>query len=161
MGKKGDLLRQMKAAKQSQQMVPVGRDMGGKAIMVPKYVLDQHDHEVREQYRMKCEVEVKAQWDQKREEVNQMIDEEWKKRDNNENILHLLALLSNIWLEVLVEDFGFPRYVGRRNKTQRAAESFMTRMNDIAKDENKDIRTHAEEVYENVGFSFIREMLDT
>ena len=156
MGKKGDLLRALKAAK--------------KSYTFTHEQLKEHDRVVAIDALKRAEVELKkkvdAEYEAKNAEIQQFITDEWKSREEifmeshpNDNVISIMGLLMATSSRVLIEKFGWKpipkdgKY-DRRNRTMRYADCLVDELQRIMNDENADIRRYCEETYDLYGVKF-------
>lgn len=147
MGKKGDLLRALKAAQ--------------KTYTFTHEQLKEHDRVVAIDALKRAEVELKkkvdAEYEAKNAEIQQFITDEWKSREEifmeshpNDNVISIMGLLMATSSRVLIEKFGWKpipkdgKY-DRRNRTMRYADCLVDELQRIMNDENADIRRYCEE----------------
>jgi len=156
MGKKGDLLRAMKAQQTTYTFT--------------KAQLMEHDRVVIRDALMKAEKELmkkaQAEYDAKNEELQKFIADEWETREKifmenhpNENVISLMSLLLATSCRVLIERFGWkpiPKdgIYDRRNRTMRFADCVVDEIGKITQDENADIRKYCAETYDLYGVKF-------
>ena len=156
MGKKGDLLRALKAAQ--------------KSYTFTHEQLKEHDRVVAIDALKRAEVELKkkvdAEYEAKNAEIQQFITDEWKSREEifmeshpNDNVISIMGLLMATSSRVLIEKFGWKpipkdgKY-DRRNRTMRYADCLVDELQRIMNDENADIRRYCEETYDLYGIKF-------
>lgn len=156
MGKKGDLLRALKAAQ--------------KSYTFTHEQLKEHDRVVAIDALKRAEVELKkkvdAEYAAKNAEIQQFITDEWKSREEifmeshpNDNVISIMGLLMATSSRVLIEKFGWKpipkdgKY-DRRNRTMRYADCLVDELQRIMNDENADIRRYCEETYNLYGVKF-------
>jgi len=156
MGKKGDLLRALKAAQ--------------KSYTFTHEQLKEHDRVVAIDALKRAEVELKkkvdAEYAAKNAEIQQFITDEWKSREEifmeshpNDNVISIMGLLMATSSRVLIEKFGWKpipkdgKY-DRRNRTMRYADCLVDELQRIMNDENADIRRYCEETYDLYGVKF-------
>lgn len=156
MGKKGDLLRALKAAQ--------------KTYTFTHEQLREHDRVVALEALKRAEVELKkkvdAEYEAKNAEIQQFITDEWKSREEifmeshpNDNVISIMGLLMATSSRVLIEKFGWKpipkdgKY-DRRNRTMRYADCLVDELQRIMNDENADIRRYCEETYDLYGVKF-------
>ena len=156
MGKKGDLLRALKAAQ--------------KTYTFTHEQLKEHDRVVAIDALKRAEVELKkkvdAEYEAKNAEIQQFITDEWKSREEifmeshpNDNVISIMGLLMATSSRVLIEKFGWKpipkdgKY-DRRNRTMRYADFLVDELQRIMNDENADIRRYCEETYDLYGVKF-------
>lgn len=156
MGKKGDLLRALKAAQ--------------KTYTFTHEQLKEHDRVVAIDALKRAEVELKkkvdAEYAAKNAEIQQFITDEWKSREEifmeshpNDNVISIMGLLMATSSRVLIEKFGWKpipkdgKY-DRRNRTMRYADCLVDELQKIMNDENADIRRYCEETYDLYGVKF-------
>lgn len=156
MGKKGDLLRALKAAQ--------------KSYTFTHEQLKEHDRVVAIDALKRAEVELKkkvdAEYEAKNAEIQQFITDEWKSREEifmeshpNDNVISIMGLLMATSSRVLIEKFGWKpipkdgKY-DRRNRTMRYADCLVDELQRIMNDENADIRRYCEETYDLYGVKF-------
>ena len=156
MGKKGDLLRALKAAQ--------------KSYTFTHEQLKEHDRVVAIDALKRTEVELKkkvdAEYAAKNAEIQQFITDEWKSREEifmeshpNDNVISIMGLLMATSSRVLIEKFGWKpipkdgKY-DRRNRTMRYADCLVDELQRIMNDENADIRRYCEETYNLYGVKF-------
>lgn len=156
MGKKGDLLRALKAAQ--------------KSYTFTHEQLKEHDRVVAIDALKRAEVELKkkvdAEYEAKNAEIQQFITDEWKSREEifmeshpNDNVISIMGLLMATSSRVLIEKFGWKpipkdgKY-DRRNRTMRYADCLVDELQRIMNDENADIRRYCEETYNLYGVKF-------
>ena len=156
MGKKGDLLRALKAAQ--------------KSYTFTHEQLKEHDRVVAIDALKRTEVELKkkvdAEYAAKNAEIQQFITDEWKSREEifmeshpNDNVISIMGLLMATSSRVLIEKFGWKpipkdgKY-DRRNRTMRYADCLVDELQRIMNDENVDIRRYCEETYNLYGVKF-------
>lgn len=156
MGKKGDLLRALKAAQ--------------KTYTFTHEQLKEHDRVVAIDALKRAEVELKkkvdAEYEAKNAEIQQFITDEWKSREEifmeshpNDNVISIMGLLMATSSRVLIEKFGWKpipkdgKY-DRRNRTMRYADCLVDELQRIMNDENADIRRYCEETYDLYGIKF-------
>lgn len=156
MGKKGDLLRALKAAQ--------------KTYTFTHEQLKEHDRVVAIDALKRAEVELKkkvdAEYAAKNAEIQQFITDEWKSREEifmeshpNDNVISIMGLLMATSSRVLIEKFGWKpipkdgKY-DRRNRTMRYADCLVDELQRIMNDENADIRRYCEETYDLYGVKF-------
>jgi len=156
MGKKGDLLRALKAAQ--------------KTYTFTHEQLKEHDRVVAIDALKRAEVELKkkvdAEYAAKNAEIQQFITDEWKSREEifmeshpNDNVISIMGLLMATSSRVLIEKFGWKpipkdgKY-DRRNRTMRYADCLVDELQRIMNDENADIRRYCEETYNLYGVKF-------
>ena len=156
MGKKGDLLRALKAAQ--------------KTYTFTHEQLKEHDRVVAIDAMKRAEVELKkkvdAEYAAKNAEIQQFITDEWKSREEifmeshpNDNVISIMGLLMATSSRVLIEKFGWKpipkdgKY-DRRNRTMRYADCLVDELQRIMNDENADIRRYCEETYNLYGVKF-------
>ena len=156
MGKKGDLLRALKAAQ--------------KTYTFTHEQLKEHDRVVAIDALKRAEVELKkkvdAEYEAKNAEIRQFITDEWKSREEifmeshpNDNVISIMGLLMATSSRVLIEKFGWKpipkdgKY-DRRNRTMRYADCLVDELQRIMNDENADIRRYCEETYDLYGVKF-------
>ena len=156
MGKKGDLLRALKAAQ--------------KSYTFTHEQLKEHDRVVAIDALKRAEVELKkkvdAEYAAKNAEIQQLITDEWKSREEifmeshpNDNVISIMGLLMATSSRVLIEKFGWKpipkdgKY-DRRNRTMRYADCLVDELQRIMNDENADIRRYCEETYNLYGVKF-------
>lgn len=156
MGKKGDLLRALKAAQ--------------KTYTFTHEQLKEHDRVVAIDALKRAEVELKkkvdAEYEAKNAEIQQFITDEWKSREEifmeshpNDNVISIMGLLMATSSRVLIEKFGWKpipkdgKY-DRRNRTMRYADCLVDELQRIMNDENADIRRYCEETYNLYGVKF-------
>lgn len=156
MGKKGDLLRALKAAQ--------------KTYTFTHEQLKEHDRVVAIDALKRAEVELKkkvdAEYEAKNAEIQQFITDEWKSREEifmeshpNDNVISIMGLLMATSSRVLIEKFGWKpipkdgKY-DRRNRTMRYADCLVDELQRIMNDENADIRRYCEETYDLYGVKF-------
>ena len=156
MGKKGDLLRALKAAQ--------------KSYTFTHEQLKEHDRVVAIDALKRAEVELKkkvdAEYEAKNAEIQQFITDEWKSREEifmeshpNDNVMSIMGLLMATSSTVLIEKFGWKpipkdgKY-DRRNRTMRYADCLVDELQRIMNDENADIRRYCEETYNLYGVKF-------
>lgn len=155
MGKKGDLLRALKAQK---------------SYTFTHEQLKEHDRVVAIDALKRAEVELKkkvdAEYAAKNAEIQQFITDEWKSREEifmeshpNDNVISIMGLLMATSSRVLIEKFGWKpipkdgKY-DRRNRTMRYADCLVDELQRIMNDENADIRRYCEETYDLYGVKF-------
>lgn len=155
MGKKGDLLRALKAQK---------------TYTFTHEQLKEHDRVVAIDALKRAEVELKkkvdAEYAAKNAEIQQFITDEWKSREEifmeshpNDNVISIMGLLMATSSRVLIEKFGWKpipkdgKY-DRRNRTMRYADCLVDELQRIMNDENADIRRYCEETYDLYGVKF-------
>ena len=155
MGKKGDLLRALKAQK---------------TYTFTHEQLKEHDRVVAIDALKRAEVELKkkvdAEYEAKNAEIQQLITDEWKSREEifmeshpNDNVISIMGLLMATSSRVLIEKFGWKpipkdgKY-DRRNRTMRYADCLVDELQRIMNDENADIRRYCEETYDLYGVKF-------
>lgn len=155
MGKKGDLLRALKAQK---------------TYTFTHEQLREHDRVVAIDALKRAEVELKkkvdAEYEAKNAEIQQFITDEWKSREEifmeshpNDNVISIMGLLMATSSRVLIEKFGWKpipkdgKY-DRRNRTMRYADCLVDELQRIMNDENADIRRYCEETYNLYGVKF-------
>ena len=156
MGKKGDLLRALKAVQ--------------KSYTFTHEQLKEHDRVVAIDALKRAEVELKkkvdAEYEAKNAEIQQFITDEWKSREEifmeshpNDNVISIMGLLMATSSRVLIEKFGWKpipkdgKY-DRRNRTMRYADCLVDELQRIMNDENADIRRYCEETYDLYGIKF-------
>lgn len=156
MGKKGDLLRALKAAQ--------------KTYTFTHEQLKEHDRVVAIDALKRAEMELKkkvdAEYEAKNAEIQQFITDEWKSREEifmeshpNDNVISIMGLLMATSSRVLIEKFGWKpipkdgKY-DRRNRTMRYADCLVDELQRIMNDENADIRRYCEETYDLYGVKF-------
>ena len=156
MGKKGDMLRALKAAQ--------------KTYTFTHEQLKEHDRAVAIDALKRAEVELKkkvdAEYEAKNAEIQQFITDEWKSREEifmeshpNDNVISIMGLLMATSSRVLIEKFGWKpipkdgKY-DRRNRTMRYADCLVDELQRIMNDENADIRRYCEETYDLYGVKF-------
>lgn len=156
MGKKGDMLRALKAAQ--------------KTYTFTHEQLKEHDRVVAIDALKRAEVELKkkvdAEYEAKNAEIQQFITDEWKSREEifmeshpNDNVISIMGLLMATSSRVLIEKFGWKpipkdgKY-DRRNRTMRYADCLVDELQRIMNDENADIRRYCEETYDLYGVKF-------
>ena len=156
MGKKGDMLRALKAAQ--------------KTYTFTHEQLKEHDRVVAIDALKRAEVELKkkvdAEYEAKNAEIQQFITDEWKSREEifmeshpNDNVISIMGLLMATSSRVLIEKFGWKpipkdgKY-DRRNRTMRYADCLVDELQRIMNDENADIRRYCEETYNLYGVKF-------
>ena len=156
MGKKGDLLRALKAAQ--------------KTYTFTHEQLKEHDRVVAIDALKRAEMELKkkvdAEYEAKNAEIQQFITDEWKSREEifmeshpNDNVISIMGLLMATSSRVLIEKFGWKpipkdgKY-DRRNRTMRYADCLVDELQRIMNDENADIRRYCEETYNLYGVKF-------
>ena len=156
MGKKGDLLRAMKAQQ--------------KTYTFTHEQLQEHDRVVIRDALVKAEKELmkkaQAEYDAKNEELQKFIADEWETREKifmeshpNDNVISIMGLLMATSSRVLIEKFGWKpipkdgKY-DRRNRTMRYADCLVDELQRIMNDENADIRRYCEETYDLYGVKF-------
>ena len=156
MGKKGDMLRALKAAQ--------------KTYTFTHEQLKEHDRVVAIDALKRAEVELKkkvdAEYEAKNAEIQQFITDEWKSREEifmeshpNDNVISIMGLLMATSSRVLIEKFGWKpipkdgKY-DRRNRTMRYADCLVDELQRIMNDENADIRRYCEETYDLYGVQF-------
>ena len=161
MGKKGDLLRAMKAQQ--------------KTYTFNHEQLQEHDRVVIRDALMKAEKELmkkaQAEYDAKNEELQKFIADERETREKifmenhpNENVISLMSLLLATSCRVLIEHFHWkpiPKdgLYDRRNRTMRFADYVVDELDKITQDENADIRRYCAETYDLYGVKFeVREV---
>ena len=156
MGKKGDLLRALKAAQ--------------KSYTFTHEQLKEHDRVVAIDALKRAEVELKkkvdAEYEAKNAEIQQFITDEWKSREEifmeshpNDNVISIMGLLMATSSRVLIEKFGWKPIPkdgkdDRRNRTMRYADCLVDELQRIMNDENADIRRYCEETYNLYGVKF-------
>lgn len=161
MGKKGDLLRALKAQQ--------------KTYTFTHEQLQEHDRVVIRDALVKAEKELmkkaQAEYDAKNEELQKFIADEWETREKifmenhpNENVISLMSLLLATSCRVLIEHFHWkpiPKdgLYDRRNRTMRFADYVVDELDKITQDENADIRKYCAETYDLYGVKFeVREV---
>lgn len=161
MGKKGDMLRAMKAQQ--------------KTYIFTHEQLQEHDRVVIRDALIKAEKELmkkaQAEYDAKNEELQKFIADEWETREKifmenhpNENVISLMSLLLATSCRVLIERFHWkpiPKdgLYDRRNRTMRFADYVVDELDKITQDENADIRKYCAETYDLYGVKFeVREV---
>ena len=155
MGKKGDLLRALKAQK---------------TYTFTHEQLREHDRVIAINALKRAETELKkkvdAEYQAKNAEIQQFITDEWKTREEifmeshpNDNVISIMGLLMATSSRVLIEKFGWKpipkdgKY-DRRNRTMRYADCLVDELQRIMNDENADIRRYCEETYDLYGVKF-------
>lgn len=157
MGKKGAALRAAKAQSTTYTFT--------------KEQLEEHDRHVLDTYRERVigkVVKRAEEYDEvRKKELNEYIEEEWKKREelfrnNHDGLMNTLSLLACCSSRVLIEKFHWKPIpkdgnYDRRNQTVRFADCLVQEINKICEDENADIRRYCEETYELYGVKFTAE----
>ena len=158
MGKKGDLLRALKAVQ--------------KTYTFNHEQLQEHDRVVIRDALLKAEKELmkkaQAEYDAKNEELKKVIADEWETREKifmenhpNENVISLMSLLLATSCRVLIERFGWkpiPQegHFDRRNRTMRYCEEVEREIGRITADPEKaDLIAYCNETYNLYGVKFI------
>ena len=150
MGKKGDALR---AAKLKNTVYTFTREQ-----------LEERDRAVEKAYRERYEERLRAAFEAERERVDAEIAAEWKRREEifgnrggNDSVYNLMALTIAVPIEVLISEFGWRplppegHKVHPRSRLARFVVRCEEILNEIAEDENKDIRVYCEEVWQRTG----------
>ena len=136
--------------------------------------LEEHDNFIRRQYKQRCIEDISGklntELEEKKKEVDDYINEEWKKReeifsrinDTGDGFFNILSMLLATSSKVLIEKFHWkpiPKddYFDKRLATARFGDYLVDEINSIMSDENADIRKYCEEVYENYGVKFVME----
>lgn len=155
MGKKGDLLRAMKAQRVTYTFT--------------REQLMQHDEAVKAEYRKTMMERVRDEadaFDQERDaEFTEKINRLWNEREQRfktgylrGDVMAMASAMMAVAIRVLVEDFGWPPVPlvrrGHRTRLERFAERVVEEMTRIGQDETLDIMRYADEVDEMYGVSF-------
>lgn len=152
MGKKGDALR---AAKQQAVIWHLTREQ-----------MAAHDRAVVEDYKKRFDENLRAAFRAEEERINAEILAEWKRRADLfsgtglDNIYTLLSMTLAVPIAVLIEEFGWRplpaenRKMHPRSRLARFTLRCQEILEDIASDEQKDIRTYCEQVWEQSGVRF-------
>ena len=144
MGKKGDALRAQKAEQKTYTFT------AAQLAAHDKFIID----EGKEKLKALAKEEIQKEWD-KREAM-------FDKEDFAGNFMLIISMLLAVSSRVLVEQFGWTpiskdRYFTKRYRLARFGDAIVTEINSICMDEQKDIRTYCDEVYELYGVKFISE----
>lgn len=150
MGKKGDLLRLQKKQKTTYTFT--------------REQLEARDRAVEEDYKRRYDERLRAAFKAEEDRVNAEIAQEWKRREEifgnhggNDSVYNLMALTIAVPIEVLVDEFGWKPLPPEGHKVHPHSRlaRFVIRceeiLNDISEDENKDIRTYCEDVWQRTG----------
>ena len=156
MGKKGDLLRALKAAQ--------------KSYTFTHEQLKEHDRVVALEAlkRAEKELEKKAQaaYEAKNKEIDEYITKEWEARKKifmdehpNDSLINIMSLLMATSCRVLIEKFHWrpiPKdgQYDHRNRTVRFSDYLTDEVMAITQDDNLDIRRYCDETYEKYGIRF-------
>lgn len=150
MGKKGEALR---AAKLANTRYTFTREQ-----------LEERDRAVEKAYRERYEERLRAAFKAEKERCDAEIAAEWKRREEifgnrggNDSVYNLMALTIAVPIEVLISEFSWkplPQEGHKVHPRSRLAR-FVVRceeiLNEIAEDENKDIRAYCEDVWQRTG----------
>lgn len=146
MGKKGEMLRLQK--KQRATYTFTGEQ------------LEAHDSAVIADFRRRYEEDLRSRAQAEEARINAMIDDEWKRREEiftdqggNESIFNLLSMTLAVPVAVLMDEFGWRPLPEKQKMHPRA---WLARfvvcceeiLNEIAEDENKDIREYCMAVWD-------------
>lgn len=118
----------------------------------------------REQLKQSLTAEFEEKWKIKKEEVNKMIDEEWKRReellggeDDEERMQKVLGLLLSIPAKILCEKFHWRPIVDENDSRSRLLQfsnAVAAEVNRIFEDEYADIRAYSEETAKKYGVEY-------
>ena len=150
MGKNGALLR---AEKRKNTVYTFTREQ-----------LEARDRAVEQAYKERFDERLRAAFKAEQERIDAEIAAEWQRREEifgnrggNDSVYNLLALTIVVPIMVLIDEFGWrplpPEHkrMHPRSKLARFVICCEDILNDISSDENKDIRTYCEEVWQRSG----------
>lgn len=152
MGKKGDALR---AAKMKNTIYTFTREQ-----------LAAHDKAVKEAYKDTCMNKVNKYLEEEKRAIDAEIEKEWKKReedfggpDSQDRFLNTLAYMLSVCSQILVRDFGWTPLPKDQNphpqmKLVRFGTAVAKEVEKICDNEETDIRTYCDQVYETCGVKF-------
>jgi vacuolar-type H+-ATPase subunit H len=162
MGRKGDLLRQLKAERVTYSFTAEQ--------------LREHDRQVIDAYKKQADQHMRKVWkeyDDRQREMEKKRDKEfsdrvnalWSEREKRfktgyqqTDTMAMASALLTITVKVLVEDFGWvPIRNGHRTRLRRFAERVCEEITRIGTDENLDIMRYADEIDQKYGVSFMME----
>ena len=135
-------------------------------FLITREWLENHDKEVRKQYRDIIYAEAQKWLDKEKDRVNAQIEEEWKQRekdfggvDSHDRFMFTLGYMLSVTCKVLIRDFGWTplpkeRVVTKNYKIYRLCEAIAEEVADICESEDADIREYCEEVYRDYGVKF-------
>lgn len=135
-------------------------------FVVSRAWLEDHDKEVRKNYREIVYSEAQKWLDAEMERVNKEIEAEWKQRekdfgepDSHDRFLFTLGYMLSVACKVLIRDFKWTplpkdRYITSRYRIYRFCKLVADEIADICEGEDNDIRDYCEKVYEDYGVKF-------
>ena len=149
MGKKGDLLRAMKARQTTYTFT--------------KEQLIEHDKQVKRDILLKAKEDLEAE---ARRQADAYVQHEWSEREKlfvenhpMDNVMTMMSLLLAVSSRVLIERFHWkpiPKdgVYDRRNRTMRFADYIVDELDKITRDVDADIRRYCEETYDLYGVKY-------
>lgn len=151
MGKKGDALR---AAKMQ------------KTITFTREQLEAHDKAVREAYKDTCMEKVNKYLADEKRAIDAEIEKEWRKReedfggpDSQDRFLNTLSYMLSVCCQILVRDFDWKKLPTNkkpdpRMRLIRFSKAVAKEVEQICENEDADIRSYSDKVYEFCGVKF-------
>ena len=152
MGKNGAAMRE---AKKKQARYTITREW-----------LEEHDNSLRETYKKVAREAAERYVESERKRIDQEVEEEWRRREKDfggagseERFLNLLEYMLSVCTRVLIRDFGWKgipkdRKPNAASRIVRFSNAVADEVNKICEDDTLDIRTYAEEVYEQYGVKY-------
>ena len=135
-------------------------------FLITREWLENHDKEVRKQYRDIIYAEAQKWLDKEKDRVNAQIEEEWKQRekdfggvDSHDRFMFTLGYMLSVTCKVLIRDFGWTplpkeKVVTKNYRLYRLCEAIAEEVADICESEDADIREYCDEVYRDYGVKF-------
>ena len=135
-------------------------------FVVSRAWLEDHDKEVRKNYREIVYSEAQKWLDGEMEKANKEIEAEWKQRekdfgepDSHDRFLFTLGYMLSVACKVLIRDFNWTplpkdKYITSRYRIYRFCKLVADEIADICEGEDNDIRDYCEDVYDKYGVKF-------
>jgi len=135
-------------------------------FVVSRAWLEDHDKEVRKNYREIVYSEAQKWLDNEKDRINAEIEEEWRQRekdfggvDSHDRFMFTLGYMLSVCCKVLIRDFKWTplpkdKVLTRNYRIFRLCQAIADEVAQICESDDADIREYCDEVYRDYGVKF-------